>query len=221
VRDPDRIDKICDKLKEYWHRAPDWRLGQIISNSTDPDDDLFYIEDDELMDNIEHFFRNHGEEQHRRLTQEYYCNGCKSIMYDNDFAVTMQLQKDGIYGETKNVVFENIDIAVKILDECHSHVYCRCCPYFTNHGSEKPCDLCVIARNTVATVGRNHKKTFCEDYFEKHPYATKLNERPLPCRYSVYSYAKAEDCRGKDCKDCWNEPYYEPEEQKCCTSPNT
>lgn len=27
MRDPNRIDVICDLLKEVWKQYPDWRLG--------------------------------------------------------------------------------------------------------------------------------------------------------------------------------------------------
>ena len=32
MRDPKRIDKFCDLLKEIWKRVPDWRFAQSISN---------------------------------------------------------------------------------------------------------------------------------------------------------------------------------------------
>jgi hypothetical protein len=34
MRDPARIDRICDLLRAYWHAHPDLRLGQIVGNFT-------------------------------------------------------------------------------------------------------------------------------------------------------------------------------------------
>lgn len=45
MRDPNRIDVICDLLKEVWKQYPDWRLGQLIFNLTGKYDN-FYVEDD-------------------------------------------------------------------------------------------------------------------------------------------------------------------------------
>lgn len=45
MRDPNKIDVICDLLKEVWKQYPDWRLGQLIFNLTGKYD-CFYVEDD-------------------------------------------------------------------------------------------------------------------------------------------------------------------------------
>ena len=47
MRDPNRIDGICDLLKEVWKQYPDWRLGQLIFNLTGMYD-CFHVEDDTL-----------------------------------------------------------------------------------------------------------------------------------------------------------------------------
>jgi uncharacterized protein YihD (DUF1040 family) len=47
MRDPNRIDEICDLLREVWKKYPDWRLGQLIFNLTGSYD-CFYVEDDVL-----------------------------------------------------------------------------------------------------------------------------------------------------------------------------
>lgn len=52
MRDPSRIDVICDALKDYWHRVPEWRLGQLIVNAIRPTPqypDAFFVEDDVLL----------------------------------------------------------------------------------------------------------------------------------------------------------------------------
>ena len=32
MRDPERIDRICDLIKEQWKKMPDQRLGQLLLN---------------------------------------------------------------------------------------------------------------------------------------------------------------------------------------------
>lgn len=54
MRDPKRIDKFCDDLKEVWHQVPDWRFGQLMSNMLnayvgDTGRDIFFTEEDEMM----------------------------------------------------------------------------------------------------------------------------------------------------------------------------
>jgi hypothetical protein len=34
MRDPKRIDRVLELLAQYWHAAPDLRLGQIVGNFT-------------------------------------------------------------------------------------------------------------------------------------------------------------------------------------------
>lgn len=54
MREEERIDRICDKLKEFWKLHPDQRLGQLLENyifykGTRGDNTsvhLFYQEDD-------------------------------------------------------------------------------------------------------------------------------------------------------------------------------
>lgn len=38
MRDPKRIEELCDLLKEIGKRVPDWRFGQLI------------LEDDEMLE---------------------------------------------------------------------------------------------------------------------------------------------------------------------------
>lgn len=47
MRDPNRIDVICDLLRDVWKEFPDWRLGQLIFNLTSRYD-CFYVEDNVL-----------------------------------------------------------------------------------------------------------------------------------------------------------------------------
>lgn len=52
MRDPQRIERILEKLKTLWHRSPDLRLGQLVENakmaSRHCKIDTFSAEDDEL-----------------------------------------------------------------------------------------------------------------------------------------------------------------------------
>lgn len=61
MRDPDRIDVFCDELKKMWHKVPDWRFGQLMSNALSAVDmrtnhDLFYMEDDEMFKELNELF---------------------------------------------------------------------------------------------------------------------------------------------------------------------
>lgn len=64
MRDPKRIDEFCNELARMWHKVPDWRFGQLISNvlgdyQAETKRDIFFPEDDELL----YFFKRYfGEE---------------------------------------------------------------------------------------------------------------------------------------------------------------
>ena len=55
MRDPKRIDKIINKLRDLWKTYPDLRLGQLIVNLTPNGKDPFYIEDEDLEKEIEDY----------------------------------------------------------------------------------------------------------------------------------------------------------------------
>lgn len=51
MRDPNRIHKVLDYVRRVWERNPDLRLGQLIVNLTSERfADLFYVEDEQLLD---------------------------------------------------------------------------------------------------------------------------------------------------------------------------
>lgn len=58
MRDPNRIDIICDTLKELWYRFPDYRFTQLLSNfvicssTCDGDNINFYQEDNTTYSKI-------------------------------------------------------------------------------------------------------------------------------------------------------------------------
>lgn len=62
MRDPKRIDKICDLLKILWKQVPDWRLGQLISNVIGRRDP-FFIEDEDMEKSLEYYLKAIMEER--------------------------------------------------------------------------------------------------------------------------------------------------------------
>lgn len=56
MKDPQRIDDFCDRLKAVWHKLPDLRFSQLLSivYSTLPFTP-FYIEDDGMIKAIENW----------------------------------------------------------------------------------------------------------------------------------------------------------------------
>lgn len=58
MRDIDRIDRICDKLKEVWKIVPDQRLGQFILNYITSEALLFYYEDDKTEQALDRMLNN-------------------------------------------------------------------------------------------------------------------------------------------------------------------
>lgn len=69
MRDPKRIDKFCDLLKEIWKRVPDWRFGQLISNlgrqlEWTPGG-FFYMEDEEFMNELARILAKFNEHENK------------------------------------------------------------------------------------------------------------------------------------------------------------
>lgn len=65
MRDPKRIDTFCKELAKLWHLVPDWRFGQLMSNVlgayvSETRRDIFFPEDNELMDFFRKYFNNEG-----------------------------------------------------------------------------------------------------------------------------------------------------------------
>jgi uncharacterized protein YihD (DUF1040 family) len=57
MRNPERIDRILDNIREIWKQNPDLRLMQLLLNinlSADP----YYIEDDILEKELEYYKKN-------------------------------------------------------------------------------------------------------------------------------------------------------------------
>lgn len=56
ARDPARIDKVIELLRNYWHQYPDLRLGQIVSNCSQrlhKTPDPYYLGDDEMAEALQ------------------------------------------------------------------------------------------------------------------------------------------------------------------------
>ena len=65
MRDPKRIDKFCTELAQLWHKVPDWRFGQFMSNvlgayQTEKMCDIFFPEDDKLMEFFKNYFKENN-----------------------------------------------------------------------------------------------------------------------------------------------------------------
>lgn len=58
IRDHNRIDIICDKLKEDWKIAQDQRLGQFIVNYITNEGLLYYYEDDKTEQALDRMLNN-------------------------------------------------------------------------------------------------------------------------------------------------------------------
>lgn len=56
MRDPKRIDRICDLLRILWKQVPDWRLGQLISNVIGRRDPFFF-EDEDMEKSLECYLK--------------------------------------------------------------------------------------------------------------------------------------------------------------------
>lgn len=54
MRNPNRIDRICEALRQSWHRAPDLRLGQLIVDAIRRSDP-YYVEDDDMELAVRYF----------------------------------------------------------------------------------------------------------------------------------------------------------------------
>ncbi len=50
ARKPERIPKVIETLRKVWFQYPDLRLGQLLINVVPNGKDLFYIEEDELVE---------------------------------------------------------------------------------------------------------------------------------------------------------------------------
>ena len=57
MRDINRIEPFMNELTEIWYTIPDWRFRQLIENFKKfaEVEDLFYIEDDKMLEVLKKF----------------------------------------------------------------------------------------------------------------------------------------------------------------------
>lgn len=48
MRDPARIDRVLKLVTQLWHKNPNLRLMQLLTNATGTEPSIYYIEDDVL-----------------------------------------------------------------------------------------------------------------------------------------------------------------------------
>lgn len=64
MRDPQRIDRVLDKIRSYWLAHPDLRLCQIIATIIATNgykhEDIFYVEDEEFEKAIDGILKSRG-----------------------------------------------------------------------------------------------------------------------------------------------------------------
>lgn len=56
MRDPERIDRVIEKVRAYWKKYPDQRLGQLIMNVDRGEagwPDIWEVEDDTFEQKID------------------------------------------------------------------------------------------------------------------------------------------------------------------------
>lgn len=65
MRNPERMIPLLGELSDQWSRFPDWRFGQLIENIKRfyGIEDLFYIEDDKMVELIKNFMTEKEKEE--------------------------------------------------------------------------------------------------------------------------------------------------------------
>jgi uncharacterized protein YihD (DUF1040 family) len=53
ARDPARIPEVLALIQTAWDELPDMRLGQLLINAVGEEANLFYLEDDVLIDALQ------------------------------------------------------------------------------------------------------------------------------------------------------------------------
>ena len=55
-REISRIEPMLDEFRKLWEKYPDLRFGQLVCNIV-PENQLFYVEDDIMIERIQDFFQ--------------------------------------------------------------------------------------------------------------------------------------------------------------------
>lgn len=67
MRDPARIERFLRRLATLWHKVPDWRFGQLISNVLGSyHGDIFFPEDEDMIEFMENWFKEELNEDHKQ-----------------------------------------------------------------------------------------------------------------------------------------------------------
>lgn len=56
MRNPDRIPKILEDLKNIWSKNPDLRLCQLLLNLVVDGNSLYYVEDESLIQALKEMY---------------------------------------------------------------------------------------------------------------------------------------------------------------------
>ena len=67
MRDINRIQPLLEKIESIWIKHPDLRLGQLISCAVNDSEDIFYIEDDKLLEGLDKFENKLKEKKYNGL----------------------------------------------------------------------------------------------------------------------------------------------------------
>lgn len=57
-RNPDRITPMMAKVEEIWKKVPQLRLGQLLGNCAKSEIQLYYMEDDVLLEKLEAMYKD-------------------------------------------------------------------------------------------------------------------------------------------------------------------
>jgi uncharacterized protein YihD (DUF1040 family) len=55
MRDPERINRIIERIRAIWLTQPDTRLTQLIMNALNMNSDPYYVEDDLLEERLKQY----------------------------------------------------------------------------------------------------------------------------------------------------------------------
>jgi uncharacterized protein YihD (DUF1040 family) len=64
MRDPKRIEKVLNIIRGMWHTYPDMRLCQLLGAAANVSGwkgtDLFYLEDDQLVEGLDKLLKEYN-----------------------------------------------------------------------------------------------------------------------------------------------------------------
>jgi uncharacterized protein YihD (DUF1040 family) len=57
MRDPKRIHEMLRVISKVWYKNPDLRLGQLILNAVTINPNLYYMEDEQLLEYLKKTYK--------------------------------------------------------------------------------------------------------------------------------------------------------------------